>query len=1288
MKKLLRRLLNVLAYLAATVVIVLAIGVGLFRLFLPKLPEYQEDLKAWANQAIGMNVEFAGMNARWRLSGPELNFYDAKLSLPDDKSVLVSAAEVTVGVGLLRLISDRTLVVDRILVRETELAFIRRDDGGLDVQGVALDQLTELIPESNDSADVVVIGEDIRISYRSPEIEDPLVLDVELVEATRDSDALSVEAKLDLNDEYGNRLDVSADQQPSDDGTLVWEMFLEGRALRLPRWSFLLPGGMADIVSGSGDVSLWAVVSSEGTLRKASANLALNNFSIAGADRGAAFGIDGRLEYANSAAGVVIAAENFRLDTVDSTWPGSRLQVRLDRTLDDEATPTLNGIDVTATYARIDDLAYFVPWLPNDVRDRFREFRPTGEVSDVELHVSELGNDGQRFDFSAVLSDAGLQATEQWPGFRGFSGTVRADTQGGRVEFASNALRFNIPKYLSETIVFDDAIGTVIWRKSGERLTILSDRLDLRTADFDSKSSLQVTVDGANAAPVVDFESAWSVNDVVSVRRFLPEPIIHPALFRWLNNALQSGSMTDGATRLSGSLDKFPFDDGSGEFVISTTLNDAVMEYATGWPSAEIQSMDIVLDGLRLYSQQNFALTAGNQTTNAHVEIADLREPVLTIEAFSTGTLDTIREYVQQSPIDSVFGGNLDLVTVEGDASFSLDLKYPLKDKQNYEFLTKIQASDGTVRLRDFEPPLTGVNGMVTISREELSSESLFGRFLGEPVSIDLSRPTEASSQFSAIATAHGRVTGNGLVAELGVPLGDRLAGAGDYAAEIRFPTAGQDDPVPVQIAIQSDLAGFDLDLPEPFGKEPSSTRPLAMSIEFPGDARLMSNGSLGDLRWSMQFENASGRWNFDRGAMSLGGAYPEYPESRGLHVQGHAERIRLDDWLSLSRDSPAESGGAGSNLIRSIDLTIDHLYLFGQHLEDHRITVDRSGSDWFVSAAGEQIAGTITIPYDLSGDRPVTMAMDSLILPGDGDEESDEDEEETLVDPRRMPPISVRAAEFAIGERYFGSLEADFRRTNDGLRATGIKAVDTTFEIEGTGGWVADARLPGGQQSYLSAKLRSRNVEKTMERLNYSPGIDGEDLEIDVDVRWPGAPRDDFAADLNGEVVVRFGSGQLNEVEPGAGRVFGLMSVVALPRRLSLDFRDVLDKGFGFDEISGTFLIKNGVASTCDLSLKGPAADIGIVGQAGLASEEYNQTAMVSTNVGNTLPVVGAVVAGPQVAAALLIFSQIFKKPLKEMSQVYYGIDGTFDEPLVDSAGADRFAQTSELAGCLADVN
>jgi len=335
------------------------------------------------------------------------------------------------------------------------------------------------------------------------------------------------------------------------------------------------------------------------------------------------------------------------------------------------------------------------------------------------------------------------------------------------------------------------------------------------------------------------------------------------------------------------------------------------------------------------------------------------------------------------------------------------------------------------------------------------------------------------------------------------------------------------------------------------------------------------------------------------------------------------------------------------------------------------------------IKVRGDQADGVITVPYDFRAGRPLTLEMQRLFLPGSDEVQETDD---TPLNPLTLPTISVRAEEFALGDRNLGKLDVDLVSTNRGLEATNLVTVDETFSIKGSAGWVIDRYEASGQRTYFDAKLISTDIDQTMRRLGYQPGINGEDMQVDVQVSWPGGPRQDFMGVVNGNVIARIGAGQLEAVEPGAGRVFGLMSVVALPRRLSLDFSDVFDTGFGFDEITGSFRLVDGEAYTCDLSLAGPAADVGIVGRAGLLTRDYDQTAVVSANVGNTLPLVGAVIAGPQVAAALFVFSQIFKKPLQEMGQIYYAIDGSWDDPLIEVAKPERILRTSELAGCVTE--
>ena len=280
MLKLLKKIRNWLAYTLAGFVILLAVMVGLFRLFLPRLTEYQEDLKNWASTAIGVEVEFAGMNARWRFSGPELNFYDAELALPESRDALIRAGEVTVGVSLIRLLIDRTLVVDRVLVSGSELRIGAGPDGEIRVQGLTLDELASLVPDSGEAGDVVLVGQNISIVYGGEAEQQALSVDIDTVEATRRDNLMSIQASLDLKEGFGSRLDVSADQILStEDAGANWQLYLEGRSLGLARWSVFLPEGVPSVTGGSGDVSLWLELSASG-LDKATANFIVDDVSI------------------------------------------------------------------------------------------------------------------------------------------------------------------------------------------------------------------------------------------------------------------------------------------------------------------------------------------------------------------------------------------------------------------------------------------------------------------------------------------------------------------------------------------------------------------------------------------------------------------------------------------------------------------------------------------------------------------------------------------------------------------------------------------------------------------------------------------------------------------------------------------------------------------------------------------------------------------------------------------------------------------------------------------------
>jgi uncharacterized protein (TIGR02099 family) len=1276
MKTFLQRLLKFFAYLAAGVVILLAIAVGLFRLFLPRLPEYQDEIKAWASTAIGMQVDFSGMDARWGLSGPQLEFYDTELIRGATMSRVIAAGQVSVGVALTRLLVDRTLVVNRVVVRDTTVEVRQLPDGRWWIQGTPTSELLDFpADDAGKFGDIEFIAEQVEVQLIRPGDERPTFFDVDRVVVRSDEQRLAVDGSVRLPPALGRNLRFNASQLlGASETNRGWDVTVEAGDLVLTGLAELDDSRNWPLNSGTGNLDA-AFAWLDGGVQSATAEFEFDEVTIASAEE---FSMVGRVEYRSDPDGWLAALNEFRISTVGGTWPESSL--RLETSIDRDGNVVM--LDARADFANLGDINLVAPLLDEKRRTVLEDFAPDGIVRNLIATVSDVHTDEPRFVVSADLEDVGVAATATRPGIRGFTGRLRADRSGGRLEINADNMILDLADFLSEKVPIDVANGTIIWRRSGDRITVLSDNITLGNADLFSQSNIQVTLD-KDKTPVIDLESNWSISDVGSAKRFIPGQVMHQKLYDWFQSALVSGRIPRGTTRLYGPLDKFPFDGGEGRFLLQADIRDMTFRFHKDWPAAEIIGLDVTLDNTRLYSEKNRSINRGREVVDAKVEIGDVRKPVLTIDSLSMGTLESLHAYAENSPIGRLFGGHLRRVRVAGDASLKLDLMVPITDSRNFTFTTRIATNDGTLHVEGFNPPVTELSGAVIIDRETVTSEALGGLFLGHPVTIDVMNAPSDLPEFQVVATAHGKVDSKGLVEELGLPVDGLVAGQTDYSADLLFPRGKQEVPVPFTVRVASDLVGLAVELPRPFRKPADEVANITGDIAFiPGGQRIESRGSAdGGVSWQVEFVHDGDIWDLERGTLALGDGELTAAETRGLHIRGNVEQVRLDDWLRLSRGDETRSGTA--ERIRSIDINVASLRVLGQHLQDHHVRVDRSARDWLVQLEGASATGSVFVPYDFGSDRALVLDMERLVLPGDEESPADPTDQ---VHPNTLPPITLTAQEFGLGDRFFGAVDAQFARTDEGLVAESFTATDASFEIVGNARWITDESDPLGHRSYLMATITSTDISTTMQRLAYQPGIIGDDMTILLDVNWSGGPREDVFESLNGDVQVRFGAGQLDEVEPGAGRLFGLMSVVALPRRLSLDFTDVFDKGFGFDKIDGAFHVVDGEAYTCNLSLEGPAADIAIIGRASLASREYEQVAAVSANFGNTLPVVGAVVAGPQAAAALLIFSQIFKKPLQEMGQVYYGIDGSWDDPLVESTDAADFASRVELAGCIQD--
>jgi uncharacterized protein YhdP len=275
---------------------------------------------------------------------------------------------------------------------------------------------------------------------------------------------------------------------------------------------------------------------------------------------------------------------------------------------------------------------------------------------------------------------------------------------------------------------------------------------------------------------------------------------------------------------------------------------------------------------------------------------------------------------------------------------------------------------------------------------------------------------------------------------------------------------------------------------------------------------------------------------------------------------------------------------------------------------------------------------------------------------------------------PAELPELHLYARSFRYAGIEMGETRVEAYPTPDGFHFEKVESESDSLTLRASGDWLM---LEDGPRSDFRILVTTESLGRFLESVGISSSLAGGQTVLRFNAWWPGPPAAFALSRLNGEVEFSVSRGQITNASAGSGRLLGLLSLQALPRRLSLDFRDVFDAGFDFEEAHGTFQMENGTASTDDVELSSSAAKISLSGSTDLVAQRYDQLLTVQPGVGNTLPVIGAIAGGPGGAAAGLALQGLLHDQLGEATQVQYTITGSWEEPsiepvLKDAAGSE----------------
>ena len=375
----------------------------------------------------------------------------------------------------------------------------------------------------------------------------------------------------------------------------------------------------------------------------------------------------------------------------------------------------------------------------------------------------------------------------------------------------------------------------------------------------------------------------------------------------------------------------------------------------------------------------------------------------------------------------------------------------------------------------------------------------------------------------------------------------------------------------------------------------------------------------------------------------------------------GQIEQLNLDDWLSLFAQYSKEGDANTQSLpAKEVVLNIESLIFMSREFKDIELKVKREIGGYQIIVDSERIRGVVDLADDIR-QKGVVAQFDYLNW-----KDADIAKELTVQEVASgIPDIHLWVDQFSYAGIPLGEFRMEMRNVADGLKVEQLTMKSDLVEINVSGQWLKSEQDIG--RSDFNVVMISENIADFLKAVGFNAPITNAQTLIKLDASWDGVPSQFDMKLIDGSLDIKIGQGEVLDQQPGFGRVLGLFNLTNLPRRLLLDFRDVLAEGLHFSGMEGHFEISNGIASTEDFLISASSAKIFIKGDVGFTDQNYSQTITIRPQIGKTFPTIGAIAGGPVGAAAGFLVQGLFDKQLGMKNEIVYEVTGSWDDPVIE---------------------
>ena len=715
---------------------------------------------------------------------------------------------------------------------------------------------------------------------------------------------------------------------------------------------------------------------------------------------------------------------------------------------------------------------------------------------------------------------------------------------------------------------------------------------------------------------------------------------------------------------------------------------------------------------------------SGLQLVRVDARIPDLlHSATVDVVAAMKGPVSDVLGFVNTSPLGGLIGQVLEKSVVSGPGDYALRLSLPLFAIEKSRVQGTVTLAGNDVQITPASPLLGRAKGVVTFSESGFSVAAAQARFLGGDIRFEggmrpAARPAAsgADTEASILFKAQGNVTAEGLRQAKDLGLVSRLAqnasGGTAYLATLGFRHGA------AEITVSSNFQGMALSLPAPLAKTAEAILPVRFEDAVvresmaPGqklqDQLSLNVGSLASLVYVRDITGAEAR--VLRGAIGVGlepGESAPVPES-GVAANINLASVDIDAWEKIlsasigstgSTAAPATTPARASAVLDPIAMSYlptrmairaQQLQVEGRKLNRVVVGATRDGLNWRANIDAEELNGYVEFRQPGGGSSGPASGRVFARLSRLNLGQNTATEVENILDqqPTTIPALDIVVEDLELRGRKLGRVEVE--AINRGAREWRLNKFNVILPeavLTATGNWAANNRqTPAASSGFSVGAVLAEPPERRRTLMNFKLDVadSGELLKrfgmkdvirrgkgkLEGQVTWTGSPLSPDYPSMGGVFNVNIESGQFLKADPGIAKLLGVLSLQSLPRRLTLDFRDVFSEGFAFDFVRGDVTIAQGLASTNNLQMKGVNAAVLMEGNADIAKETQDIKVVVVPEINAGTASLIATVINPAIGLGTFLAQYFLRRPLIQAATQEFHIDGSWTDPKIVKVG------------------